>query len=44
MFIRKDGKKALLEVHDKLNKRFDFAKTQEMIGQDKREGLKMLEN
>jgi hypothetical protein len=44
MFIRKYGKKAFLEVHDKLHERFNFAKTQEILGQDIREGLKILEN
>jgi len=44
MFIRKYGKKAFLEVHDKLHMRFDFAKTQEILGQDMYEGLKILEN
>lgn len=44
MFIRKYGKKAFLEVHDKLHERFDFAKTQEILGHDMREGLKLLEN
>jgi hypothetical protein len=44
MFIRKYGKKAFLELHDKLHERFDFAKTQEILGQDMREGLKILEN
>lgn len=44
MFIRKYGKKVFLEVHDKLHERFDFAKTQEILGQDMREGLKILEN
>lgn len=44
MFIRKYGKKAFLEVHDKLHKKFDFAKTQEILGQDMYEGLKILEN
>lgn len=43
MFIRKYGKKALLEVHDKLHERYDFAKTQEILGQDMYEGLKKLE-
>jgi len=43
MFIRKCGKKAFLEVHDKLHERFDFAKTQEILGQDMNEGLKILE-
>lgn len=44
MFIRKHGKKALLKVHDKLHERYDFAKTQELLGQDMYEGLKMLES
>jgi hypothetical protein len=44
MFIRKHGKKASLKAHDKLHERFDFAKTQEILGQDMREGLKILEN
>jgi hypothetical protein len=44
MFIRKYGKKAFLKVHDKLHERFDFAKTQEILGQDMREGMKILEN
>ncbi len=44
MFINKYGKKAFLELHDRLHERFDFAKTQEMLGQDMHEGLKILEN
>ncbi|AEV70009.1 hypothetical protein Clocl_3531 [Acetivibrio clariflavus DSM 19732] len=44
MFIRKYGKKAFLKVQDKLHERFDFAKTQELLGQDMYEGLKILEN
>lgn len=44
MFIRKYGKKTFLEVHDRLHERFDFAKTQEILGQDMYEGLKILEN
>lgn len=43
MFIRKYGKKAFLRVHDQLHQRFDFAKTQELLGQDMYEGLKILE-
>jgi len=43
MFIRKYGKKVFLKVHDKLHERFDFAKTQEILGQDVHEGLKILE-
>lgn len=44
MFIRKYGKKALLRVLDKLHERYDFAKTQELLGHDIYEGLKILEN
>ncbi len=43
MFIRKYGKKALLKTHDKLHERYDFAKTQEILGQDMHEGLRILE-
>lgn len=43
MFIRKYGKKAFLEVHDKLHERYDFARTQEILGQDISEGFKILE-
>jgi hypothetical protein len=43
MFIRKYGKKAFLKVHDKFHERYDFAKTQEILGQDMHEGLKILE-
>ena len=44
MFIRKHGKKAFLKVHDRLHERFDFARTQEILGQDMHEGLKIMEN
>ncbi len=44
MFIRKYGKKALLEVQDRLHERYNFSKTQEILGQDMYEGLKILEN
>jgi hypothetical protein len=43
MFIRKYGKKAFLKVHDKLHERHDFAKTQEILGQDMHEGFRILE-
>ncbi len=43
MFIRKYGKKAFLKVHDKLHERFDFSKTQEILGQDMYEGLGIME-
>ena len=43
MFIRKHGKKAFLSVHNKLHEKYEFAKTQEILGQDMYEGLKILE-
>ena len=43
MFIKKHGKKAFLSVHDKLHEKYDFAKTQEILGQDMYEGLALLE-
>ena len=43
MYIRKYGKKAFLKVHDRLHQKYDFEKTQEILGQDYREGLRILE-
>ena len=43
LYIRKHGKKEFLKVHDRLHKKFDFSKTQEILGQDYKEGLKILE-
>ena len=43
MYIRKHGKKEFLKVHDRLHQKYDFAKTQEILGQDYREGLRILE-
>ena len=43
LYIRKHGKKALLKVHDRLHEKYDFAKAQEILGQDYAEGLKILE-
>lgn len=43
MYIRRHGKKAFLKVHDRLHQKYDFAKTQEVLGQDYKEGLKILE-
>ena len=43
MYIRRHGKKAFLKVHDRLHQKYVFAKTQEILGQDYREGLKILE-
>ena len=44
MYIRRHGKKAFLKVHDRLHERYDFSKTQEILGQDCREGLRILES
>jgi len=43
LYIRKHGKKEFLKVHDRLHAKYDFAKTQEILGQDYREGLRILE-
>lgn len=43
LYIRKHGKKAFLKVQDRLHEKFDFSKTQEILGQDYAEGLRMLE-
>ena len=43
MYIRKHGKKAFLKVHDRLHEKYDFAKTQEILGLDWQEGLRILE-
>ena len=42
-YIRKHGKKEFLKVHDRLHKKYDFSKTQEILGKDFREGLRILE-
>lgn len=43
LFIRKYGKKEFLEVHDRLHKKYDFTKTQEILGSDVYEGVRILE-
>ena len=43
LYIRKHGKKAFLKVHDRLHEKYDFAKTQEILGQDTMTALKILE-
>ena len=44
LYIRKYGKKEFLKVHDRLHEKYEFSKTQEILGQDMYEGLKFLEN
>ena len=43
MFVHKYGKEKFFEVHDKMHEVRDFKKTQEILGQDAEEGLKILE-
>lgn len=42
-YIKKHGKKEFLKLHDRLHQKFNFSKTQEILGQDIWEGLKILE-
>ena len=43
MYIGKYGKEEFLKVHDRLHKKYDFSKIQEILGQDISEGLRLLE-
>ena len=43
MYIRRHGKKAFLKARDRLREKYDFEKTQEILGQDYRDGLRILE-
>ena len=43
LYVRKHGKKEFLKVHDRLHEKYDFAKTQEILGRDYKEGLRILE-
>ena len=43
LYIRKHGKKEFLKVQDRLHQKYDFAKTQEILGYDCQEGLRILE-
>lgn len=43
LFIGKYGKKEFLILHDKLHEKYDFAKTQEILGQDLQKGFEFLE-
>ena len=43
LYVREYGKKEFLKVHDRLHEKYDFSKTQEILGQDMYEGLRILE-
>ena len=43
LYIHQHGKKEFLRAQDRLHEKYDFAKTQEILGQDYKEGLRILE-
>ena len=43
MYIQRHGKKAFLQVQDRLHRKYLFDKVQEILGQDDKEGLRILE-
>lgn len=43
MFIKKYGKEQFFRVHDKLHETYDFKKTQEILGENAKKGLRILE-
>ncbi len=44
MFIKKYGKESFLQVRDKLHKKYDFKKTQEVLGENLKEAMTILED
>ncbi|MCR5592028.1 MAG: DUF3795 domain-containing protein [Lachnospiraceae bacterium] len=44
LYIRKYGKKEFLKVQTRLHDKYDFEKTQEILGQDYKEALRILED
>lgn len=44
LFIKKHSKEAFLKAHDKLHEKYDFKKTQEILGTSVEEGLGILES
>ena len=43
LFIRKYGKKELAATMDRLHRKYDFQKIQEILGEDLEQGLRILE-
>ncbi len=43
IFIKRHGKEAFFAVHDRLHEKYDFQKTQEILGSSVEEGLRILE-
>lgn len=43
LYIKTHGKKEFLNLQDRLHNKFDFSKTQEILGQDLKEAIRILE-
>ena len=43
LYIKKYGKKEFLDVQTRLHRKYEFEKTQEILGQDYKDGLRILE-
>ena len=43
LYIRKYGKKEFLKIQTRLHEKFEFQKVQEILGQDYKEALRILE-
>ncbi len=43
LYVRAHGKKEFLKVQARLHEKFDFQKAQEILGQDYKEALRILE-
>lgn len=43
MFLKKHGREAFFRVHERLHQKYDFQKTQVILGQDLETGLRILE-
>ncbi len=44
LYIRKYGKKEFLKVQARLHEKYEFEKVQEILGQDHKEALRILED
>lgn len=43
LFVKKYGREVFFRVHDRLHQKYDFQKTQEILGEDLQKGLRILE-
>lgn len=44
MFLKRRGREAFFRAHDRLNEKYDFQKTQVILGEDLQKGLQILED